>query len=92
MRRLLLVLVVLSLLVPEILFAKEQKPANDAFNVIMSTKYDFGETGIDGSMKAPDGFFLQGRQSQSLSQMVRLRNSFKKELRNSRSGVKNLAK
>ncbi len=84
---------IFCLLAIGVVHAKEQKPAsNDAFNVIMSTKYDFGETGIEGTMKAPDGFFLQGRQSQSLSQMVRLRNSFKKELRNSRSGVKSLAR
>ena len=91
--RILLVMVVL-LGVDSVSTAKpKQKPqSDDAFATIMSTKFDFGETGIDGTMKAPDGFFLQGKQNMSLSQMVRLRSSFQRELRNSRAGVRALTR
>jgi hypothetical protein len=57
-----------------------------------STQIDFTETMIDGKMQAPQGFFLQGRQSQSMTQMVRLRSKFRSELRNSKSAVKALVK
>jgi len=71
-------------------------PAKDnddkTFQTIMSTSYDFDETSINGQMKAPSGFFLQGRQAQSLSQMVKLRSKFDQELRSSRSGVKSAVK
>lgn len=56
--------------------------------VVYSTKIDFDSTLIDGQMKAPQGFFLHGRNKQSLSNMVNLRSNFKQELRNSRSAVK----
>jgi hypothetical protein len=56
--------------------------------VVYSTKLDFDSTMVDGQMKAPQGFFLQGRNKQSLSNMVKLRSNFKEELRNSRSAVK----
>ena len=56
------------------------------------TYIDFSETSIDGTMKAPTGFFIQGRQSQSLKQMVRLRSKFRNELRNSKSAVKSAVK
>ncbi|MCX6119456.1 MAG: hypothetical protein NT027_18110 [Proteobacteria bacterium] len=55
---------------------------------VSSTKIDFSETSIDGQMKAPEGFFLQGHTANSLSQMVKLRSNFRNELRNSRSAVK----
>jgi hypothetical protein len=64
----------------------------DDYVVGSSTKIDFSETTIDGKMKAPDGFFLQGHNSNSLSQMVKLRSSFRSELRNSRSAVKSHVK
>lgn len=57
-----------------------------------STQIDFTDTMIDGKMQAPQGFFLQGRQSQSMTQMVRLRSKFRSELRNSKSAVKALVK
>jgi hypothetical protein len=53
-----------------------------------STKIDFSETSIDGKMKAPEGFFLKGQNTNSLSQMVKLRSNFREELRNSQSAVK----
>ena len=64
----------------------------DDFAVIMSTKFDFSETSISGEMKAPDGFYLQGRQQQSLSEMVKLRSNFKRQLRNSGAAVRSLAR
>jgi hypothetical protein len=57
-----------------------------------SRNIDFSETLIEGKFKAPQGFFLQGRQAQSLSQMVQLRSNFKSELRNSRASVKSIVK
>jgi hypothetical protein len=63
-----------------------------AFVAADKTNIDFSETLIDGKMQAPQGFFLQGRQGQSLSQMVRLRSKFRSELRNSKSAVKALVK
>lgn len=57
-----------------------------------STRIDFSETSIDGKMKAPDGFFLQGHNSNSLSQLVKLRSNFRPELRNSSSAVKSHVK
>lgn len=58
------------------------------FATAATTQVDFNETLIDGQMKAPTGFFLQGRNPQSLSQMVRLRSNFSRELRNSKSAAK----
>ncbi len=57
-----------------------------------STKIDFEGASIDGKMKAPTGFFLQGRNQQSLSQMVRLRGDFKRELKGSRDAVRALVR
>ena len=64
----------------------------EGYMIGSSTKIDFSETTIDGKMKAPDGFFLQGHNSNSLSQMVKLRNNFRSDLRNSRSAVKSHVK
>ena len=65
--------------------------ADDA--VVMSrTQINFNETLIEGKMAAPAGFFLQGRQAQDLTQMVKLRSNFRNELRNSKSAVKALVK
>lgn len=62
------------------------------YTVSSKTNIDFNETLIDGQMKAPSGFFLQGRKSQSLSQMVRLRSNFRRELTGSGAGVKSRVK
>lgn len=56
--------------------------------VVYSTRLDFDSTLIDGQTKAPMGFFLQGRNKQSLSNMVKLRSNFKQELKRSRTAVK----
>jgi len=64
----------------------------DGFVTSDKTYIDFNETNIDGAMKAPTGFFIQGRQSQSLKQMVRLRSKFRNELRNSKAAVKSAVK
>ena len=71
---------------------KKKKQTKDGLLMKSSTSFDFSETLIEGKFKAPSGFFLQGRQSQSLSQMVKLRSNFRNELRNSRSSVKALIK
>ena len=56
------------------------------------TNIDFSETMIDGKMQAPTGFYLQGKQSQSMTQMVRLRSKLRSDLRNSKSAVKSISK
>lgn len=66
-------------------------PADDVVTG-SSTRIDFSETSIDGKMKAPDGFFLQGHNTNSLSQLVQLRSNFRSELRNSSSAVKSHVK
>lgn len=65
---------------------------NTNYTAVSSTEHDFTDTMIDGQTRAPEGFFLQGRKGQSLSQMVRLRSNFKRELRHSRSGMKAVVK
>lgn len=71
---------------------KSKKAGAQEYRVADQTSIDFSETLIEGKMKAPQGFFLQGRKSQSLSQMVRLRSHFRGRLRNSRAAVKALIK
>lgn len=66
--------------------------SEDGYVAASSTHIDFSETTIDGKMKAPEGFMLQGHQSSSLSQMVKLRSNFRNELNNSRSATKALVK
>jgi hypothetical protein len=66
----------------------KRKPDDPDYGVTYSTKLDFDSTLIDGKMKAPAGFFLQGRTGQSLTNLVKLRSNFKTELRNSRAAVK----
>ena len=56
------------------------------------TEMDFDSADVDGKMKAPSGFYLQGRNKQSLQSMVKLRKSFKDKLRNSKSAVKSIVK
>lgn len=63
-----------------------------SFTATDSTNIDFTETMIDGKMQAPQGFFLQGKKAQALTNMVRLRSKFRSELRNSKSAVKAITK
>jgi hypothetical protein len=56
------------------------------------TTIDFNETLIDGKMQAPSGFFIQGRQSQSMSQMVKLRSNFRDKLIQSKYAVRAIVK
>lgn len=51
-----------------------------SYVVRSSNKIDFNEASIDGRMKAPDGFFLQGRKSQELHNLLKLRSNFRNEL------------
>ncbi|MBF0440789.1 MAG: hypothetical protein HQK54_02680 [Oligoflexales bacterium] len=67
---------------------KEKVNKENKEMVTYSTNMDFDSTLIDGQMKAPSGFFLQGRNKQSLSNMVKLRSNFKRELVNSKTAVK----
>jgi len=71
---------------------KGEKVKSSGFVTTDKTNIDFSETMIDGKMQAPSGFFLQGRQAQSMTQMVRLRSKFRSELRNSKSAVKSISK
>jgi hypothetical protein len=66
--------------------------SEDGYVAASSTHIDFSETAIDGRMKVPDGFMLQGHQSSQLSQMVKLRSNFRNELHNSKSATKALVK
>lgn len=50
------------------------------YAVRSSTKIDFNEAAIDGRLKAPDGFFLQGRKAQDMQNLLKLRSDFRKEL------------
>lgn len=50
------------------------------YAVRSSTKIDFNETAIDGRLKAPEGFFLQGRKAQDMQNLLKLRSDFRKEL------------
>ena len=72
--------------------ASPKKDEDPEFKVSYSTKMDFDSSMIDGKMKAPTGFFLQGQNKQGLSNMVELRSHFKSELRQSKSGVRSAAK
>lgn len=94
MRRSLLTLS-LAVFVSQIAFAEGESKklkGGGSFATTDSTNVDFSETLIDGKMQAPQGFFLQGRQAQSMTQMVKLRSKFRSELRNSKSAVKSLVK
>ena len=68
---------------------KTSSPVGDnPEKVTYSTKLDFDSALIDGRMKAPTGFYLQGRNKHSLSNMVRLRANFREKLRDSKVAVK----
>lgn len=58
----------------------QQHSADPEFAVSSGTKFDFSEAAIGGKMKAPEGFFLQGRQGQQMSNLMNLRANFRKEL------------
>ncbi|WP_141731271.1 hypothetical protein [Oligoflexus tunisiensis] len=68
--------------------AEKKKPKEGNYTTTM----DFDSSMIDGKMKAPSGFFLQGRNRQSLSNMVKLRSNFNGKLRDSEAAVKALVK
>jgi hypothetical protein len=59
---------------------------------VYQTKLDFDSTMLDGKMKAPSGFFLQGRNKQSLTNLVKLRSNFKPQLKDSKAAVRSLVK
>lgn len=59
---------------------KRDEPKNAGYTVRSSTKIDFNEASIEGRLKAPDGFFLQGRKAQDMQNLLKLRSDFRKEL------------
>lgn len=63
---------------------KEEADVNDLGDTKIveqsRTNIDFSESLIEGKMNAPSGFLIQGRLSQDLTRMVRLRTSFKPEM------------
>lgn len=69
-----------------------KKKTKKGYVSVDSTKFDFEEGMIEGRMKAPEGFFLRGRASPKLQQLIELRSHFKQELRRSSFGVRALAK
>lgn len=71
---------------------KGKSQAKKADEPRYSTTMDFDSTMIDGKMKAPNGFLLQGRNKQSLSNMVKLRSNFSSKLNDSKAAVKSLVK
>ena len=81
----------LALTVTTTVMAEEESPDQIKPDKLM-TEMDFDSTMVDGKMKAPAGFFLQGRNKQSLQSMVKLRSNFRDKLRNSKSAVKALVK
>ena len=70
----------------------DAKTSGDSYVTSSSTHIDFTDTAIDGKMKSPDGFMLQGHKGSSLSQMVKLRSNFRNELNNSKSATKAIVK
>ena len=83
----------MTLIFSEPIFAQgKPKGSSGGETVVYSTNIDFESTLINGKMKAPTGFFLQGRNKQSLSNMVNLRSNFKDKLQNSRSAVRAMIK
>lgn len=76
--------IALSLLSPGVLLGAEKETYH--------TTMDFDSTMIDGKMKAPSGFFLQGRNKQSLTNLVKLRSNFKPQLKDSKAAVQSLVK
>lgn len=87
-------IIFVTILAANLSFAEGKKNLNQRSQerAIYSTNIDFDSTIIDGQMKAPTGFFLQGRNKQSLSNMVKLRSNFNQRLENSRTAVKALVR
>jgi hypothetical protein len=56
------------------------------------TSIDFNETLIEGKMQAPNGFFIEGRRTQSMTQMVKLRSNFREKLLQSKYAVRAIVK
>jgi hypothetical protein len=48
------------------------------------TNLDFSESLIEGKMKAPSGFYIQARKGQKLTNLIKLRASFRPEMLKSR--------
>lgn len=70
--------------------SKQTEVENKEASIERRTDHDFENTLLEGRMRAPSGHVLHGRKTQSKTQMVSLRRSFKMELKNSRKGVQAL--
>jgi hypothetical protein len=92
MKIILVALMIINGLAETAIAESKKAKSLDGYAVTDSTKIDFESASIDGQMKAPTGFFLQGRNPSSLSQMVKLRSEFKKEMKSSQSAVRALVK
>ena len=53
---------------------------------------DFNETLVEGKMKAPTGFYLEGRRSKEKRQMVTLRKNWRSTIVDSKAGARALTK
>lgn len=71
---------------------RSDKVSDTEFAVSSSTKFDFAEASIDGKMKAPEGFFLQGRKGQQMSSLMNLRSNFRRELIGSQAAAETPSK
>jgi len=69
---------------------REVKSVRVARNI--ESVFDFNDTLIQGKMKAPHGFFIQGRQAQTLVQMVKLRSEFRHRLMQSKYAVRSIVR
>ena len=56
------------------------------------TKVDFSAVDIEGKVQTPENMFLQGDIKQDLSQMIKLRQNFRNQLKNSGAAVRALVK
>jgi len=59
---------------------------------VLSTKFNFADTVVEGEKKLPTGSFLEGKLSQNFEQMIKLRRDFLRELRSSATQVDQLVK
>ena len=90
-------LFMLGILLTSTLYANEEgvKSTERLSGTIKSVdkeNIDFNDTLIEGKMKVPQGFFIQGRQGQSMANMVKLRSNFRGKLKQSKFAVKALVK
>jgi hypothetical protein len=67
--------------------SKPASPHGGDYQVVRSSSFNFEETMIDGKMKSPNGFLLEGRKRSSQQNMIQLRTNFNQELLDSKAAV-----